>query len=96
MVKFNEVLHDSAYCPDPVPSDYWLFVDLKRMLQSKRFGLNEETIAEVETSLENILQKRYRKLEESRSVSITLEGILMKKGKFCLKLVVLLIRPETY
>ena len=27
-------------------SDYWLFADLKRLLQGKRFGSNEEVILE--------------------------------------------------
>ena len=34
--------------PDLAPSDYWLFADLKKMLQGQRFGSNEEVIAETE------------------------------------------------
>ena len=36
------------YSPDLSPSNYWLFADLKRMLQGKRFGSNEEVILETE------------------------------------------------
>ena len=32
------------YSPDLAPSDYWLFADLKRMLQEKSFGSNEEVV----------------------------------------------------
>jgi len=37
------------YSPDLAPSDYWLFADLKRMLQRKRFGVIAETEAYFET-----------------------------------------------
>ena len=35
-----------TFSPDLAPSDYWLFVDLKRMLQGKILGSNEEVISE--------------------------------------------------
>jgi len=41
-----ELLPHPPYSPDLAPSDYWLFADLKRMLQGKRFRSNEEVIAE--------------------------------------------------
>ena len=41
-----------SYSPDIAPSDYWLFADLKKMLQGKRFGSNEEVIAETEAFYE--------------------------------------------
>ena len=41
-----ELLPDPPYSPDLAPSDYWLFADLKNMLEGKRFGSNEEVIAE--------------------------------------------------
>ena len=48
MVKFNELsfelLPHPASSPDLAPSDYWLFADLKQMLQGKRFGSNEEKL----------------------------------------------------
>ena len=43
-----ELLLYPPYSPDLAPSDYWLFTDLKRMLQVKRFGSNEEVISETE------------------------------------------------
>ena len=40
MVKLNELsfelLPHPLYSPDLAPSDYWLFADLKKMLQEKR------------------------------------------------------------
>ena len=41
-----ELLPHPRYSPDLAPSDYWLFADLKKMLQGKIFGSNEELIAE--------------------------------------------------
>ena len=38
--------------PDLAPSDYYLFADLKRMLQGMRFGFNEEVIAKNEAYFE--------------------------------------------
>ena len=40
------------YSSDLNPSDYWLFIDLKKMLQGKRFGSNEEVISETEAYFE--------------------------------------------
>ena len=40
------------YYSDLASSDYWLFADLKRMLQGKRFGSNEEVISETEAYFE--------------------------------------------
>ena len=56
MAKLNELGFDllphPPYSPDLAPSDYWLFADLKKMLQGKRFGSNKEVIAETETYFE--------------------------------------------
>ena len=41
-----ELLPHQPYSPDLVPSNYWLYADLKRMLQGKRFSSNEEAILE--------------------------------------------------
>ena len=41
-----ELLPHPPHSPDLAPSDYWLFADLKRMLQRKRSGSNEEVILE--------------------------------------------------
>ena len=40
-LHFELLLHP-PYSPDLTPSEYWLFADLKRMLQRKRFGSNEK------------------------------------------------------
>ena len=47
-----EMLSHPPYSPDLLPSDYWLFADLKKMLQGKIFGSNEEVIAETEAYFE--------------------------------------------
>ena len=39
-LHFELLLHPHN-SPDLAPSDYWLFGDLKKMLQGKRFGSNE-------------------------------------------------------
>ena len=56
MAKLHELhfklLPHPPYSLDLAPSDYWLFADLKRMLQGKRFGSNEEVILETETYFE--------------------------------------------
>ena len=42
----------TPYSPELAPSNYWLFSDLKRMLQGKRFGSNEEVLSETEAYFE--------------------------------------------
>ena len=44
-LHFELLLHP-PYSPDVAPSDYYLFADLKRMLQGNGFGSNEQVIAE--------------------------------------------------
>ena len=46
-LHFKLLLHP-LYSPDLDLNDYWLFEDLKRMLQGKRFGFNEEVVSETE------------------------------------------------
>ena len=71
MIKLNELsfelLPHSSYSPDLAFSDYWLFADLKKILQGKRFGTNEEVIAETEGYFESKdkEQKRHRKVREA-------------------------------
>ena len=48
-----ELLPYPPYSPDLAPSNYHLFADLKRMLQGKIFGFNEEVIAETEAYFES-------------------------------------------
>ena len=56
-----ELLPHPPYSPDLVPSDYWLFANLKRMLQGKRFGFNEEFILETEAYFEAKDKSFYQK-----------------------------------
>ena len=55
MAKLHELhfklLPHTPYSPDLAPSDYWLFGDLKRMLQGKKFG-SDEVISETEAYFE--------------------------------------------
>lgn len=57
MAKINELgfklLPHPPYSPDLAPSDYWLFADLKKMLQGKRYASNEEVIAATEAYFES-------------------------------------------
>ena len=65
MVKLNELsfelLPHPPYSPNPVHSDYWLFADLKKILQGKRFGSNEEVSAETEAYFESKDESFYKK-----------------------------------
>ena len=82
MVKLNELsfelLPHPPFSPDLAPSDYWLFADLKKMLQGKRFGSNEEVIAKTEVYFESkdesFYKKGIEKLEKRWNEYITLEG----------------------
>ena len=47
-----ELIPYPSYSPDLAPGDCWLFADLKRMFQRKRFGSNEEMISETESNFE--------------------------------------------
>ena len=73
-----DLLPHPPYSPDLAPSDYWLFADLKRMLQGKRFGSNEEVIAATEAYFEAKETAFYKhgieKLEKRWNDCIALEG----------------------
>ena len=56
-----ELLPYPPYSPDLAPKDYWLFADLKRMLQGKKFGSNEEVISETEAYFEAKNKSFYKK-----------------------------------
>ena len=81
MVKLNELsfelLPHLPYSPDLAPNDYCLFADLKKMLQVKRFGSNEEvlakTVAYFESKDESFYKKGIEKLEKCWNECITLE-----------------------
>ena len=59
--KLHELLPHLPYSPDQGPRYYWLFADLKRMLQRKRFGSNEEVISETEPYFEAKDKLLYKK-----------------------------------
>ena len=63
LIKFKLLPHP-PYPSDLAPSDYWLFYDLKKMLQGKRFGSNEEVIAETEAYFESKDESFYKKAIE--------------------------------
>ena len=73
-----ELLSHPPYSPDLAPSEYWLFADLKKMLQGKRFGSNEEVIAGTEAYFEAKDKSFYKhgieKLEKRWNDCIALEG----------------------
>ena len=72
-----ELLPHPPYFPDLAPSDYWLFVDLKKMLQGKRCGSNEvilETEAYFEAKDKSFYKKDIKLLEKHWNQCITLEG----------------------
>ena len=88
-----ELLLHPPYSPDLALSGKWLFADLKRMLQRKRFHSNEEVISETEVYFEAKDKLFYKKgiklLEKHWNQCVTLEGDLMNKVEFCLKVVYL-------
>ena len=59
-----ELLPHPPYSRDLSPNDYYLFADPKRMLQGKRFGSNEEVIAETEAYFEAKDKSFYKKVIE--------------------------------
>ena len=72
MVKLNELsfelLRNPPYSPDLAPRNYWLFSDLKKMLQGKRFGSNEEVVAETEAYFESKDESFYKRHRKVRKV----------------------------
>ena len=105
MVKFNELsfelLPQPSYSPDMAPSDYWLFADLKKILQGKRSGanhkVNTETEAYFESKDESFHKKGIEKLENRCNECITLKEImLMNKVEFLERTVFFFVKPETY
>ncbi|KAG5342730.1 SETMR methyltransferase, partial [Acromyrmex heyeri] len=56
MAKFNEfryeLLSHPAYSPDLAPCDYFLFPNLKKWFEGKRFTTREQFIAETEAYFE--------------------------------------------
>ena len=72
IVKLHELPPHPPYSPDLAPRDYWLFADLIRMHQEKKFGSNEEVISETEAYFEAKDKLFYKKASNSwRSVGIS-------------------------
>ena len=69
MVKLYELSFELLPCPphspDVAPRDYWLFANLKKMLQGKIIGSNEEVIAETEAYFESKNESFYKKASKS-------------------------------
>ena len=65
MVKLNELsfelLPHPPYSLDLAPSDCWIFADLEKMLQGKRFGSNQEVITENKAYIESKDKSFYKK-----------------------------------
>jgi len=87
MAKFHklgyELLPHPAYSPDLAPSDYFLFPNLKKWLGGKRFGSNEEVIAETNAYFEGLEKTCYlegiKKLEKRWTKCIELKGDYVEK-----------------
>ena len=72
------MLPHPPYSPDLPLSDYYLFADLKKMPQGKKFGFNEEAIAETEVYFESknksFCKEGIELLEKRWNECIALEG----------------------
>ena len=71
-LHFELLLHP-PYSLDLAPSNYWLFADLKKMFQRKRFNSNKEVILETEAKDKVINKKGIELLEKRWNQCITLE-----------------------
>ena len=77
-----ELLPHPPYSPDLVPSDYWLFAQLKKWLTVRKFHSNNEVITECETYFAGQNIKGIEMLERRWTDCITLQGNLMNKNNF--------------
>ena len=63
MTKFNEFRYEllpcPAYLPDLAPCDYFLFPNLKKWFEGKRFTTKEQLIAETEAYFEGLDKSYY-------------------------------------
>ena len=75
-----ELLPHPPYSPDLDPRDYYLFADLKKMLQGKRFYSNEEVItgtnAYFEAKDKSFYKKGIEMLEKRCTDCVAFEGLL--------------------
>ena len=82
MAKLNELsfelLPHPPYSPDLAPGDYYLFADLRKMLQGKRFYSNEEVITETNAYFDAKDKSFYKKgiemLEKRWTDCVAFEG----------------------
>ena len=74
------------YSPDLAPSNYWLFARPQKNAPGKRFSSNEKVISETEAYFQTKDKSFYKR------------GITQEEGyvEFCQKVVVSLVRPETF
>ena len=67
------------------------------MLLGKRFDSNEEVISETEAKNKSFYKKRHQIVREAlESMHHSRRKLLMNKVEFCLKVVVLSVRPRIY
>ena len=82
MAKLNELsfelLPHPPYSPDLAPSDYYLFPNLRKMLQGKRFYSNEEVITKTNAYFEvkdkSFCKKGIEMLEKRWTDCVAFEG----------------------
>ena len=96
MAKLNELsfelLPHPPYSPDLASSDYYLFAELKKMFQGKRFYSNEEVITETNAYFEakdKLFYKKGIEMLEKRWTDFVLllkETMLMNEVEFCQKM----------
>lgn len=78
-----ELLPHPPYSPDLAPCDYFLFSNLKRWLQGKRFHSNDEVIAETDAYFAAFEKSYYsdgiKKIENRWERCIELEGMYVEE-----------------
>ena len=87
MAKFNEfryeLLSHSAYSPDLVSCDYFLFPNLKKCFEGKKFTTREQLIVETEAYCDGLDKSYYsdvlKKLENRWIKCIELKGDYVEK-----------------
>lgn len=72
-IKLDELnfilLFHPPYSLELAPRDNWLFKNMRKMLQVKKFGWNEEVIVETEAYFETVLHKGQRKVRGTLELS---------------------------
>lgn len=77
-VKLHEIhfylLPDPPHSQDLAPSNYWLYIDHKMMLQKRRFNCEAEVISETESKAKLFYKKGIEILKKGWNENIILEG----------------------